>query len=272
MTLRNEFPIVLAHGICRFDHLLNMTFGLDNKKDDSLHYFKRIRSTLVTEGFSVWHSNVSWSAGVDRRADQLKAELLKLTNEFRDHRKVHIIAHSMGGLDARHMIYEHKMEDFVASLTTIGTPHRGTSFADWGVKRAGRIVPFLKNLGLDITGFLDLTTEKCEAFNARAENFESRNSVKYQSFAGSQERNRTFWALQFPQSIISDEEGNNDGLVSVDSAKWRGDFFVKELDTDHLNEVGWCDAAEPEYLFARDAFEQRIRELYCEIARSLPGE
>lgn len=272
MTLRNGFPIVLAHGICRFDQLLNETFGLDNKDDDSRHYFKRIRSTLMTAGFKVWHSKVSWSAGVDLRADQLKAELFRLTNEFKDCRKVHLIAHSMGGLDARHMIYEHKMDDFIASLTTIGTPHRGTSFADWGVKRAGRMIPFLEALGIDITGFLDLTTERCNAFNAKAEDFESRNSVKYQSFAGIQERKRTFWPLQFPHSIISDEEGDNDGLVSVESARWRSDFFVKKIDADHLNEVGWCDINEPEYLFTRDAFEQRIRDFYCDIAQSLPVE
>ena len=65
MAVQGGYPIVLAHGICRFDLLLNETFGLDNQDDDSLHYFKRIRSTLQMDGFTVWHSKVSWAAGVD---------------------------------------------------------------------------------------------------------------------------------------------------------------------------------------------------------------
>jgi triacylglycerol esterase/lipase EstA (alpha/beta hydrolase family) len=42
---------------------------------------------------------------------------------------VHIIAHSMGGLDARHLIVDIvTMADKVGTLATIGTPHLGTSF------------------------------------------------------------------------------------------------------------------------------------------------
>jgi triacylglycerol lipase len=44
--------------------------------------------------------------------------------------KVHIIAHSMGGLDARHLISRLGYSDRVASLSTISTPHHGTRIAD----------------------------------------------------------------------------------------------------------------------------------------------
>ena len=44
----------------------------------------------------------------------------------------------MGGLDARYLISRLGMADRVLSLTTLGTPHRGTSFADWGVSRLQR--------------------------------------------------------------------------------------------------------------------------------------
>ena len=45
--------------------------------------------------------------------------------------KVNIIAHSKGGLDSRYAISECGMGKYVASLTTINTPHRGCEFADY---------------------------------------------------------------------------------------------------------------------------------------------
>ena len=46
--------------------------------------------------------------------------------------KVNIIAHSLGGLDARQMLTHLGMGSRVASLTTVGTPHRGT-WCIWSV-------------------------------------------------------------------------------------------------------------------------------------------
>jgi len=47
----------------------------------------------------------------------------------------------MGGLDSRHAIsLRLGLAERVLTLTTLGTPHRGTAFADWGVppRRAPR--------------------------------------------------------------------------------------------------------------------------------------
>jgi triacylglycerol lipase len=45
-------------------------------------------------------------------------------------RKVHLIAHSQGGVDSRVLVTDLGYADRVASLTTISTPHRGTAVAD----------------------------------------------------------------------------------------------------------------------------------------------
>ncbi len=270
MPIEVVYPIALAHGICRFDQPLQLTFGVDNQPDDGLHYFKRIRSTLIGAGFAAFHTNVSWAAGVDQRADELKAELEKHTAGFTEHRKVHIIAHSMGGLDARRMICKHRMADRVASLTTIGTPHHGSSFADWGIERHGWVISFSNFLGIDATGFADLTSERCKLFNEEAGAFERGNGVKYQTFAGVQARGRIFWPLRLrAYDVIAEREGANDGLVSLASAMWREDVFVKQIAADHLNEVGWCDPAEPHCFTDRERFERGIRGFYLEIARGL---
>ena len=74
----------------------------------------------------------------------------------------------MGGLDARYMISRLGMDRQVLSLTTIGTPHRGTTFADWGVRRlAGLLCPVFRQLHVSTDAFFDLTTEACQRFNER---------------------------------------------------------------------------------------------------------
>ena len=53
-------------------------------------------------------------------------EVLARTNA----QKVHLLAHSQGGIDARVLLTDLDYADRVASLTTISTPHRGTRIAD----------------------------------------------------------------------------------------------------------------------------------------------
>ena len=44
--------------------------------------------------------------------------------------KVNIIAHSKGGLESRYAISQLGLSPYVASLTTINTPHHGCTFVD----------------------------------------------------------------------------------------------------------------------------------------------
>lgn len=56
----------------------------------------------------------------------------KLLRERVYGRGINFLAHSMGGLDCRHLITHVKPQDYTPlSLTTIGTPHRGSPFMDW---------------------------------------------------------------------------------------------------------------------------------------------
>src|SRR5207237_9941038 len=65
---------------------------------------------------------------VQERAAALKAQILA---QYPDPRvKVNLIGHSMGGLDSRYAVSNLGLGDKVASVTTIGTPHRGSSVAD----------------------------------------------------------------------------------------------------------------------------------------------
>ena len=267
--MTTSFPIILAHGITPFDRIMNPFLFRRNRDDDRFNYFRNIRSTLIKDGFKVFHSRVSWAAELDRRAQDLKDEIIRITDYFSKWQRVHIIAHSMGGLDSRLMIYKYRMEDHIASLTTIGTPHLGTSYADYGIKKFGSLIHAAGYLGPNLRGFRDLTRKACRAFNRETEDFEKKNGVLYQTIAGVQTIERVFSFLKPSFKIIWDEEGENDGFVSLKSAMWKKDYFLKKIEADHYNQIGWWNRGKTKAGIDRKICEDQIKELYLEIARGL---
>jgi triacylglycerol lipase len=291
----NDYPVVLAHGIARFDFLVahvlrNLALvGLPlEPAADGLHYFKGIGRHLRRHGFDVAHTHVSFAAGVDTRAADLQREITTLL-QARGKRKVHVIAHSMGGLDARHMLVTFDMADKVASLTTIGTPHLGTSFADWGLAHHGHEVMRVLREVVDLAGFADLTTDACRRFNEAAAASEAANDVLYQTYSSSEARELIVGPLQASWDIIQQTEGANDGLVSWQSQRWTAHLHGANgstktvpqhdfpLSADHLNEVGWWDFNQLRQvnlfqttLFAAiREYEASIQDVYLGIAREL---
>jgi triacylglycerol lipase len=222
MSLPPRAPIVLVHGLLGFDRVKVGPFTL-------LRYFPGIEDALVVAGYRVGVPNLAKTRGVAHRAEQLRRYL---QTEFPDDR-VHLIAHSMGGLDARYMISRLGMHGKILSLTTVGTPHRGTAFADWGIRRLGRTVkPLLHFWGIPTDAFDDLTTEACARFN---ENVPDAPGVRYYSIGGRCPR-ELLPALWRPTGeMVTAEEGPNDGVVSVRSAQHGEAFEV--WDADHMNLV-----------------------------------
>jgi len=267
--IMTSIPIILAHGICPFHRLLPFASCRDNGSDDRFHYFRKIRSTLIARGFIVFHAGVGWSSSLERRALDLRNEILSFTDSFRRWPKVHIIAHSMGGLDARYMIHRYGMDKRVVSLTTIGTPHLGTSYADWGLRNFSFLIGWARPLGLDLSGFRALTRDECERRNLALAGYEEESAVIYRTVAGVQPRSRICKHFRFAYEIISREEGENDGLVSLHSAKWKDKYFFGIMDADHLNQIGWWDGAEESAGIGKEDFERGIREWYVGLARGL---
>jgi triacylglycerol lipase len=276
-----SYPIVLAHGVCRFDKVWSDALELDNNDDpnlDQLHYFKGLRTDLMKHGFTVYHSNVSWAAGVEKRASELKDDVIKIL-EKEGAEKVNIIAHSMGGLDARHMLFNSRdsdrLHECVASLTTISTPHEGSPFADWGTENLPHVIPIAQKLGLSLKGLQDLRTDKCQLFNNDLNVIEFEKScetkIKFQTYAGVQKFWGVFDALKLSFYIIEKEEGDNDGLVSIKSAKWRDRYFMGLVEnTDHLNELGWWDPSQIIENESESQLLKRIHDFYLNVAKGLP--
>jgi len=143
----------------------------------------------------------------------------------------------MGGLDARYLISNLEGNKIISSLITIGTPHRGSAYADWFIKNIGDRI-YLENL-LNILPFesgahKNLTTKWVqEEFNPSNQDHPD---VKYYSLAGVKEIPLTH-ILYIPHRIITNSEGINDGLVSVESAKW-GEF-LGVIPLDHAEQINW---------------------------------
>jgi triacylglycerol lipase len=263
------YPIVLAHGIARFDVLSNHLFKIDNSsRDDGLHYFRNIRTHLESHGFVVRHSGVEWAAGVVVRSCTLRRNIENVLVELGS-RKVHVIAHSMGGLDARQMLFDGREAGFherVASLTTLATPHHGSPAADAFLPLA----PQGGVLGIDVSGLCDLTTTTCRAFNAEKRDWERTCGVLFQAYAGAQPFRGIFSPLKATWAIIHAKEGDNDGLVSVRSAMWNDEYFVPPvINADHLNIVGWWNPSDVWRGEAPLKLEARVKSLYLAIAQRL---
>ncbi len=287
------FPIILTHGIARFDLLrerLDEEIDLPDVPNEHLQYFKNINSFLGSNGFSnIYNTNVDFAGSLELRAEQLKIKVYKVIAET-GAEKVHIIGHSMGGLDARKMIVDLGMAEKVASLTTIGTPHLGTSIANRVIGMGGSLfIDFLKKaIKIDLNGFEDLTTDACEAFNKRVENSEAKNGVFYQTYSSSEKVNDIFLPLVPSWLYIRTVEGANDGLVSVTSQQWKSELIADDgtrktitqkefpLPADHLNQVGWWDlqeAVNPIFgetiIEQKTNYENKIKNIYLGIANDL---
>ena len=211
---RLAHPVVLVHGLCGFDRIFAC-------RRPVMEYFPGIRPLLESAGNRVLTPRLSPTAGVAIRAAELAAYIRREVGTT----PVHVIGHSMGGLDARYMIARLGLDAQVKSLTTLGTPHRGTAFADWGIDRFSRTLrPLFCAAGVSDGAFLDLTTDACKRFNETVPNVPG---VRYFSVAGDCGRDwlGAEWAMS--SRIVARSEGPNDGVVSVASAAWGGACCIK---------------------------------------------
>lgn len=214
---KTRYPVLMVHGV----------FFRDTRY---FNYWGRIPKELKKNGADIFYGSQQSALTVKDSAQELKDRILAIIKE-NNCDKVNIIAHSKGGLDARYAISCLGMGKYVASLTTINTPHRGCSYADFLLSRLpGSFVRFVSKsynnalikLGEESPDFYgavsDLTAKNCAAINEAAEDCPG---VVYQSITS---KLKSWRGAMFPLNIFyllaKRFEGDNDGLVSVESAKW----------------------------------------------------
>ena len=159
--------------------------------------------------------------------------------------KVHIIAHSMGGLDSRYLLSKNLLglDGRVASLSTVSTPHRGSPVADLvlgllpGID--GKVVrSALDHFASIQSGALeDLSTKAAAQFNQENPDVPG---VRYFSYFG---MGKISLVLKPTHAFIAsrgqtDDERTNDGVVSLASARWPNDLAEAIWPADHLAQIG----------------------------------
>ncbi|KAI0927735.1 hypothetical protein AcV5_008191 [Taiwanofungus camphoratus] len=125
-----RYPIALCHGLYGFDVRGPSSFPILQ-----MHYWSNVLSILRDKlGAEVLVTSVPSTGSITSRAESLDRFFRKKARG----RGINLIAHSMGGLDCRHLITHLKSTDYTPlSLTTIATPHRGSPFMDWCKENIG---------------------------------------------------------------------------------------------------------------------------------------
>ncbi len=238
-----ENPIVLAHGMAATTDMLGI-----------VDYWWGIEDALENKGAEVYKTSVNAMDSTRNKAWNFSSQVEQIiaSNEAD---KVNIIAHSHGGLYARDAISNCGLASKVESLTTISSPHRGSSVANLIMYQTPDAFKDILGDSLDLAyafilgdsdpdskqnGYELCTDYMKNTFNPETPNV---NGVYYQSYAGKNKWSAPNVIMQPTWIYMKAQEGDNDGLVSVDSAQW-GDFQgVKDAawwsaGCDHLMEVG----------------------------------
>jgi triacylglycerol lipase len=204
-----------------------------------VHYWRGITEAMRAKGIEVITASVPALGSIEERAAKLGEDIAAKANG----KSVNIIAHSMGGLDARYMISKlHLCNVEVVSLTTIATPHRGSAFADFCFQVIGpghlpSIYKVFDRLGISAGAFSQLTRKYMqEDFNPNTPDVPG---VRYFSYGATLDP-RLFSVFRRSHRIVQREEGANDGLVSVKSSKW-GTYKGTLVDVSHLDLINWTN-------------------------------
>ena len=215
---KTRYPILMVHGV----------FFRDSK---FFNYWGRVPGELIRNGAEIYYGGQHSAASVERCGYELKAKIEEIVRTT-GCEKVNIIAHSKGGLDSRFAISCLGMDRYVASLTTVNTPHRGCEYADFILEHAPfgfkdflarRYNSALKKFGEEDSDFIsavtDLTAKNCSRLNEIAPNspnvfYQSIGSRMKKSSSAGFPLNMSYHIVKFFCKL------DNDGLVDVESMKW----------------------------------------------------
>lgn len=216
-----KYPLLLVHGVFFRDFRF-------------FNYWGRIPHALKQNGATIYYGSQQSAASVSECGQELADRIRSIVRET-GCEKVNIIAHSKGGLDSRYAISACGAAPYVASLTTVNTPHRGCIFADYLLEKipqkvqksvARKYNAALKKFGDPNPDFLsavqDLTASACALRN---EKLPDDDHVRYQSVGSIMNcASGGRFPLNMAYPLVKHFDGENDGLVSLESAVWGADF------------------------------------------------
>lgn len=257
----SRYPFFMMHGMGTLADDGGLSFGA---------------GLLNDAGYVAYEPRVDPFMGSAARTEQWR-NYLDMWRTSGTWRNVHVIAHSMGGVDARRLTSAHDPKRQIATVTTLGTPHHGSPIADITLdvfEEYSWTEPTLEGIADALALFMtdsdndqdlyqqlvDLSTDGMAAFN---EEHPDRDDVWYRSWVGitcgwmdfscrfTFGNETSSWQLWLFRPQFDEP---NDGLVTVESAMW-GDV-QGVLAGDHFDISGLEDhdnGFEPEPFFLNEA-------------------
>jgi len=217
--------------ICKTKYPLLMVHGVFFRDSEHFNYWGRIPKELEKNGATIFYGNHQSAASVSDSAEEIAIRIKEILKET-GAKKVNVIAHSKGGLDTKYAIAKFGMAPFVASLTTINTPHRGCEFADYLLNKVPGTIrdkiaagynAALKKVGDENPSFIeavtDLTATGCKRINDEIGDYDYSANGVYTQSVGSWMKKATSGAFPLNMSyhLVKYFDGRNDGLVGEKS-------------------------------------------------------
>ncbi|MDZ7771995.1 MAG: hypothetical protein U5K31_04545 [Balneolaceae bacterium] len=216
-----QHPVLLCHGYGAIASLVKPSPLYD------------VALLMRTHGVKAFAPNIVPYAKIETRAQrwvQVIEDLVERTGMS----KWNVVAHSMGGLDMRYAISKLEARRHVASLTTVSTPHRGTSLAELTLRTPeairDKLAEFLDWMGdqvypgikSDSIGSAEQLTRAYvrERFNPEVPDVPDIAYYSYSAGVGKGTTEPINMISRYQNNHIFEEEGINDGMVSVASARW----------------------------------------------------
>ncbi len=256
-----KYPLLLVHGVFFRDS----TF---------FNYWGRIPKELERNGAVIYYGMQPSAASVEDCAGELSKRIRSIVEET-GCEKVNIIAHSKGGLDCRYAVSKLNAAPYVASLTTVNTPHRGCEFAEYLLNRAPEELKnevtnaynsTLRKIGEQNPDFMaavtDLTASVCtqrdrELGIPEGIFCQSVGSVLKKPSGGKFPLNLSYYLVNY-------FDGPNDGLVSADSFGWGEKYML--LETEGTDGISHGDIID---LGRMNKPEFDVREFYVRLVADL---
>lgn len=260
---RTRYPVVLVHGVFFRDWQF-------------FNYWGRVPGELIRNGCTVYYGKQQSAASVEDSAEELERQIEQIVQET-GCGKVNVIAHSKGGLDIRYAVEHLSLAPYIASLTTVNSPHRGCLWVDrvlescpdtlveWAGNRYNRIFARLGDKNPDFKAAVyGLTAKECR-FGNDALTEEKFRGILCQSVMSQMSG---MFSDGFPLTagypIVRKYEGANDGLVALPSARFG--TFLGVLHTQKRRGISHGDMIDLRRQNI-DGFD--VREFYTGVVRGL---
>lgn len=219
-----RYPVVMCHGL----------FGTERYGAGPIHagdYYRGILKAIRATGVEAYAPRVHPLAGVYRRTWMLAQRITKKYGES----PIHLIGHSMGGLDIRLLATEPAWSQRILSITTIGTPHLGTPLADMAARRLSLLYRGLERFGVTLDGLHQVSRRHTRKLTA---DWQDPERAACWSIAGDPGTENLFFGLRPTHALLRQWEGPSDGLVPKKSAEGWGEP-LSPWPHDHFRQINW---------------------------------